>query len=223
MSGGIKGNWGPYSNPAPPDEGDVVVDSAVPGLGFPNMGGIPTMTATGPVTLPGVTSSGPVAANDGLAVEGGATADSLAVSGAATVGGNPVATLDAGAGQSETYTLDNIDCTTTGDKGAIIPAKAGQFFIVSRYSVMVRTLTGNATTAPTFDLGAGVGGNGILPAATSMSTGQINVGVDSVASNNVTGMTGVANSAVHLGVHAAVIGATVLTVRFILWGYWVTA
>jgi hypothetical protein len=150
MSGGIKGNWGPYSNPAPPDEGDVVVDSAVPGLTFPTPGGIPTLTASGPVTLPGVTSSGPVAADDGLAVTGGATTDSLAVSGAATVGGNPVATIPAL--NLQVFESATVDLTAVQSGIVIVPALPGkQFILCNRTSLQFRTVasSGAVTAGPT--------------------------------------------------------------------------
>lgn len=160
MSGGIKGNWGPYSNPPPPDDGgDVAIASVVPGLTFPNVANIPTMTATGPVTLPGVTSSGPVVAEDGVTTTGGTTTDTLAVSETATVGG---ILIGSAAAMPVSYLSDEFDASVVANypfNGNMPVLPGGKMVITSARwiatDVHATTFTTNGTMVLSSNLGSG--------------------------------------------------------------------
>ena len=116
-----------------------------------------------------------------------------------------------------------VDLTTTGDKGVIIPARAGEVFVPTRWSQLVLTLTGTASgTAPAVSFGVSSAFTNVAAAAAAQTVGQINVGAGQA--NNVTvagsNVALVSNSDVHAAVGTAVTGATVLTVRVALFGYW---
>lgn len=162
MSGGIKGNWGPYSNPPPPDDGgDVAIASVVSGLAFPNVADIPTMTATGPVTLPGVTSSGPVVAEDGVTTAGGTTTDTLAVSGAATVGG---ILIGSAALMPVSYMSDEFDASVAASYpfGGNMPVLPGGKLIIASAKWVVTDVHATTFTA-----------NGVMVLSSSPGVGEM--------------------------------------------------
>lgn len=121
---------------------------------------------------------------------------------------------------SSAYHLD-IDATTLGDKGVIIPARAGMAFVISRYSNMVVAATGTSTTAPSFGYGAVASSfNEIIGSVSQLSTAQINVGAGQMVSNNITGYKLTSSADVRAQITVANIGNTVLVIRVTMHGYW---
>lgn len=163
-----------------------------------------------------------------VSLDGGATWAAVV-----SVGNLPVATPTAnGLMSAERFTaLQNvgeyhldIDMTTTGDKGVIVPAQTGRTFIAQRCSEIVLAVTGTASgTAPQISMGVSSAFTNLQAALTLLSVAQINAGAGTVQPSNISGATTtplVSNSDIHLAVTTAVTGATVLSVRVSVLGYW---
>jgi hypothetical protein len=125
----------------------------------------------------------------------------------------------------QAYSLD-CDPSTLGDKGVLVPKRAGAVFVISRWSQGVVAKTGAAvTTAPLYNIGSIgptfvdiIGGTG----SNTLSATNINEGVGAWGSQNIiaTATAQTANTDIHLVVATAQVGATTLTIRTTATGFW---
>lgn len=116
-----------------------------------------------------------------------------------------------------------VDLTSTGDKGVIVPARIGEVFCPTRWSQLVLTLSGTSSgTAPTVSFGVSSAFTNVIAATAPQTTTAINVGPGQLGNQSVTGSNAalVSNTDVHVAVGTAVTGATALTARESLFGYW---
>lgn len=116
-----------------------------------------------------------------------------------------------------------VDFTTTGDQGIIVPARVGQVFVITRWSQLVLALTGTASgTAPTVSCGVSSAFTNVFAAAAGQTVGGINAGPGQFSNVSVSGANApmASNAALHIAVGTAVTGATALTCRVSVFGYW---
>lgn len=123
------------------------------------------------------------------------------------------------------YTLDMDYTSVAGtDLGAVVPARAGKWFLVHLYALSVVAVTGALTNNPSISFGSDAGTYVNLNGGAAIVAATVNAqGVRCFFASNLAGSTGTAptsNAPIHAKMVLAVTGATALTVRLTVFGSW---
>ncbi len=142
----------------------------------------------------------------------------------ATVLGSSLSTLDGDPAAATTYTLDcNFTSVAGTDLGAIVPGRAGKYFVARTIQFLIVAVTGVATNTPQVTGGTLSPTYADLFAAVGPTAAVINFGLRSWSTVSLAGPTvapPVSGAAMHLKMATAVTGATALTVRVTIQGFW---
>ena len=111
------------------------------------------------------------------------------------------------------------------DYGVIVPARAGQLFVISRYSVQVLAATGAATVVGAFDFGVTPPNfSDQIANNTYGSVVNLNAGAGQISVQGAVNFyKGAVGQAIHLASNTPVTGPTLMRLRVAFTGFWESA